>query len=41
MGGNHDFVLVDEVLVNLRFKYFVNFGTKDWTWFYHLYPSID
>lgn len=22
MGGNHDFVLVDEVLVNVRFKYF-------------------
>lgn len=22
MGGNYDFVLVDEVLVNVRFKYF-------------------
>lgn len=22
MGGNYDFVFVDEVLVNVRFKYF-------------------
>lgn len=22
MGGNYDFVLVDEVLLNVRFKYF-------------------